>query len=173
MPVLILIAEAMLVYYFILAYGFFNFLLFYAVSTVCGILIVKAVGSKSLREFQTGQASTSNRSLISRGLLFLSGLFLIVPSMATKVAGVILIIPPVRWLMAVGFSSFLMKRVFNTNSFVHQFGSNGFKFYYSQGRNPFQNPQPPPENQYSDNVIDAQFRRVEDARLLNDPDSKS
>ncbi|OYZ23007.1 MAG: hypothetical protein B7Y39_06495 [Bdellovibrio sp. 28-41-41] len=173
MPVLILIAEAMLVYYFILAYGFFNFLLFYAVSTVFGILIVRAIGSKSLREFQNGRASASNRSLISRGLLFLSGLLLIVPSMATKVAGVILIIPPVRWLMAIGFASFLMKRVFNTNSFVHQFGNNGFKFYYSQGGNPFQNPQAPPENQYSDNVIDAQFRKVDDTKLLNDPDSKS
>jgi hypothetical protein len=173
MPILILFAEAMLVYYFVLAYGFFNFLLFYAVSTVLGILIVRAIGSKSLREFQNGQASESNRSLISRGLLFLSGLLLIVPSMLTKIAGGILIVPPVRWSVAAGFSSFLMKRVFNTNSFVHQFGNNGFKFYYSQGGNPFQNPQPPPENQYSDNVIDAQFRKVDDTKLLNDPDSKS
>lgn len=173
MPILILIAEVLLVYNFVVAYGFLNFILFYAVSTMFGVLIVRAVGSKSLREFQTGHASASNSALISRGLLFLSGLLLIVPSMATKIAGVVLIIPPVRWLMAIAFSNFLMKRVFSANSFVHQFGNNGFKFYYSQGGNPFQTAQRQQENEYSDNVIDAQFRKVEDTKLLNDPDSKS
>lgn len=173
MPILVLIIEALLVYNFVVAYGFLNFILFYAVSTFLGIIVVRAVGSKSLREFQTGQASASNRSLISRGLLFVSGLLLIIPSMAIKLAGAILIIPPVRWLMAMGFSSFLMKRVFNTNSFVHQFGNGGFKFYYAQGGNPFQTNQPRQENDYSDNVIDAQFRKMDDIKLLNDPDSKS
>ena len=174
MPLIILIAEAMLVYYFIQAYGFFNFVVFYLVSTCVGILLVRAVGSKSLRDFQLGQVTGDNRSMLSRGLLFLSGLFLIVPSMGTKAVGALLVIPPIRWLVAIAFSNFLVKRVFNANSFVHQFGNGGFRFYYQQNGNPFQNmnrEQDRPE--YSDNVIDAQFRKVEDAKLLNDPDSKS
>ncbi|MBL7556666.1 MAG: FxsA family protein [Bdellovibrionaceae bacterium] len=174
MPLIILIAEAMLVYYFIQAFGFFNFLIFYVVSTFLGILLVRLVGSKSLRDFQTGQVAGNNRSMISRGLLFLSGLLLIVPSMATKAVGALLIIPPVRWLAAIAFSNFLVKRVFNANSFVHQFGNGGFRFYYQQTGNPFQNRNGEPErSEYSDNVIDAQFRKVEDTKLLNDPDSKS
>lgn len=173
MPLLILIAEAMLVYYFVQAFGFFNFLIFYMVSTAFGILLVRAVGSKSLKEFQSGQVTSSNRSMMSRGLLFLSGLLLIVPSIATKIMGAILVVPPVRWLVAMAFSNFLMKRVFNANSFVHQFGNGGFHFYYQQKGSPFENSQDRQEPDYSGNVIDAQFRKVDDIKLLNDPDSKS
>jgi len=173
MPLIILVAEIMLVYYFIQAYGFFNFLFFYLVSTVFGIFIVRAVGSKSLRDFQTGQVTGSNRTMISRGLLFLSGLFLIVPSMATKALGTLLVVPPIRWLVALGFSNFLVKRVFNANSFVHQFGNGGFRFYYQQTGNPFQKADTQSGEEYSDNVIDAQFRKVDDTKLLNDPESKS
>ena len=173
MPLIVLIAEAILVYQFILAYGFFNFLVFYFISTMLGILIVRFVGSKSLRDFQTGMVNGNNRSMISRGLLFVSGLLLIIPSMAAKIMGGLLVIPPVRWLAAIAFSNFLMKRVFNANSFVHQFGNGGFRFYYQQSGNPFQNAQTHTQPEYSDNVIDAQFRKVEDTKLLNDPDSKS
>lgn len=173
MPLIILIAEVILVYQFILVYGFFNFLVFYFVSTALGVLIVRAVGSKSLKDFQTGMVSGNNRSMISRGLLFLSGLFLIVPSMTSKITGALLVIPPVRWLAAIAFSNFLVKRVFSANSFVHQFGNGGFRFYYQQTGNPFQNAQTDTRSEASDNVIDAQFRKVEDNKLLKEPDSDS
>lgn len=166
MPILILFAEIILVYYFVQFFGFLNFLLFYAVTMFIGIIIVRAVGFKSLREFQTGTVSASNRSMISRGLLFVSGLLLIVPSMGTKICGAVLFFPPVRWLVAVGFTNFLLKRVFNANSFVHQFGSGNFRFYYqgSQSRGPFQNQNTTTEQ--SGDVIDAEFRKIDDPKLL-------
>lgn len=167
MPFLILFAEIMLVYYFVQAFGFLNFIFFYAVSTFLGIIVVRIVGSKSLREFQTGQMATPNRSLISQGLFFVSGLMLIIPSMGTKAVGAVLLIPPVRWLAAIAFNGFLMKRVFNQNSFVHQFGNGGFRFYYQSSgqQNPFQN-QTSNEADASRDVIDAQYRKIEDKKLI-------
>lgn len=172
MPFLILIAEVVLVYNFILSFGFFNFLVFYVVSTMFGIFLIRIVGSQFLREFQAGRVAASNRSMISKGLLFLTGLLLIVPSMATKIVGAVLFFPPVRWLVAIVFANFLMKRVFSANSFVHQFGNGNFRFYYQSG-NPFQGNQTRSGNEYQDNVIDAHFRKIEDTKLLDDPDSKS
>lgn len=166
MPFLVLFAEILLVYYFVHAFGFLNFLFAYVLTTFLGIVIVRGVGSQSLREFQTGQVSGNNRSLISRGLLFLSGLMLIVPSMGTKIFGALLVIPPVRWIVVSVFSGFLLKRVFNTNSFVHQFGSGGFHFYYqSRGRGPFQN-QNSSDIPASQDVIDAEYRKIDDTKLI-------
>jgi UPF0716 family protein affecting phage T7 exclusion len=166
-PLLILFAEILLIYYFVVGFGFLNFILFYMATSVLGILIVRFVGSKTLRDFQTGQSAMPNKSVISRGLLFLSGLMLIVPSMGTKIFGALLIIPPVRWIGAAVFSNFLVKRVFNANSFVHQFGNGGFKFYY-QGpqQNPFQNQNIHDDSAESGDVIDANFRKIDETKLI-------
>lgn len=171
MPLLLIVAEITLVYLFIQAFGFLNFFLFYAVSMALGIFVVKQVGAKSLRDFQTGQVSSANRALISRGLLFLAGLLMIVPSLWAKSIGLLLLVPPVRWLAAMIFTGFLLKRVFGSGSMIHQFnnGTGGFNFYYkSTGPNPFQDN--PFQNQQrrsefddgTHDVIDANFRKIED-----------
>lgn len=159
MPFLILLSEILLVYYFIQFFGFLNFIFFYILSSAMGILVFKYVGAKTMHVFQTGQVTSANRSMISRGLLFLSGLLLIIPSMGTKVFGLILLLPPARWLISNVFTGFLLKRVFGSKSFVHQFGNGGFKFYY-QSRNSNETPQAP------HNIIDAEYRKIEDPKLL-------
>lgn len=163
MPFILLFAEVMLVYFFIQAFGFLNLFLFYVLSTATGILIVKYVGTKSLRELQSGQVTSANRSLISGGLLFLSGLMLIVPSMWAKSFGILLFIPPMRWIFSTVFAGFLLKRVFSAKSFIHQFDRGGFKFYYQQGnQNPFENQNHEINEDVSQDIIDAEFRKIED-----------
>lgn len=137
------------------------------VTTFLGILVLRIVGSKSLKQFQGGPVQQPNTSMVSQGLLFLSGLLILVPSMSTKFFGLLLIIPPIRWLVSYGFTGFLLKRVFNSNSFIHQFGNNGgFRFYYSGAQNPFQGTQQNQQTQYDDNVIDAEFRKIDDTKLI-------
>jgi UPF0716 family protein affecting phage T7 exclusion len=165
MPLLLVIAEILLIYYFFQAFGFLNLFFFYAFTMVVGIMVLRLVGSQSLRQFQTGQVHQGNTSLVSQGLLFLSGLMMLVPSMITKIFGILFVLPPVRWLVALIFTGFLLKRVFNAGSFIHQFGngSGGFKFYSSGASgNPFQNSSQEQNPQYDDNVIDANFRKIED-----------
>ncbi len=163
MPFLALVAEMTLIYLFIQAYGFLNLFLFYIASTGLGILIVTRVGSKALKEIQTGQVTNANRSLISRGLLFVSGLLLIVPSMWTKVFGIVLLFPPTRWIASVLFTGFLLKRVFSSDSMLHQFSNRGFSFHFqSQGRPPFFDPEDSNHGPSDPNVIDAEFRKIED-----------
>lgn len=169
MPLLLVIVEMTLIYYFFQAFGFLNLFLFYVVTMFVGMFVLKVVGSKSLRQFQTAQVQPGNTSMVSQGLLFLSGLMMLVPSMATKIFGILFLIPPVRWLAALVFTGFLLKKVFNANSFIHQFGSNtgGFKFYYSGSNgNPFQNTQQSQPTQFDDNVIDAEYRKIDDTKLI-------
>lgn len=167
MPLLLLIAEVMLIYYFVQAFGLLDMIFFYIVTSFLGILILRIAGSKSIRQFQTGQITPGNNAMLSQGLLFLSGLLTLVPSMATKILGIFLLIPPVRWLVAFAFTSFLMKRIFNSSSFIHQFGnSGGFRFYYNGKSNPFQDPDFNSETPADDNVIDAKFRKVDETKLI-------
>lgn len=168
MPLLLVIAEIVFIYYFIQFFGFFELILFYVVTTFVGILILRSVGSNTLRQFQTGQVVQGNSSLISKGLLFLSGVLMLVPSMVSKFFGILLVIPPVRWIVAIGFAGFLMKKVFSANSFVHQFGTHGFRFYYSGGGSPFQQPNSNrnPDFQNDENVIEADFKKIDDTKQL-------
>ena len=171
MPILLLVAEIAMIYYFIQKFGVLNFFLLYAISTVLGFMIVNWVGTQSLKDFRSGQVTGANKSLISKGLLFISGLLLVVPSMGTKTIGLLFLIPPVRWLFALIFTNFLLKRVFGASSFIHQFNKPGFSFYYQSSRtNPFESQR----NQNSEvglndedtKVIDVKFRKVDDTKLI-------
>lgn len=162
MPLILLILEIALVVTFVQNFGFLNFFLFYALSTVLGIVVVSRLGAQTLREFQNGQASVSNYLGLSKALLFVSGLLLIVPSMWTKAFGVILLAPPIRWLVSAAFKTFLLNRIFSPNSFIHQFGKRGFAFYYQSNANPFNNQPNENLNDEAPDVIDAKFRKIDD-----------
>lgn len=165
MPLLLVILEVFLVVMFVRFFGFLNLFLFYVLSMCLGILMVKQLGSKFLRQFQAGQSTNANPSIISKGLLFLSGLLLIVPSIGSKLVGTVMILPPVRWAMAAVFKGFIVKRVFGANSIIHQFNKGGFNFYYqSRGPNPFQNQNI--NEDPSQDIIDAEFKKIEDPKLL-------
>ena len=168
MPFIILVAEITLIYLFIQAYGFLNLFLFYIGSMGLGIIIVTRIGSKAVKEIQSGQVTSANRSLMSRGLLFVSGLLLIVPSMWTKVFGLVLVFPPTRWIASVLFTGFLLKRVFNAESMIHQFSNRGFSFHFqSQGQPPFYNQDETHQTPNDPDVIDAEFKKIEvDPKLL-------
>lgn len=141
------------------AYGFFHPLMATLTAFFFGLLIVKAQGRTLLFKVQAElqQGKVPAQTLINSALLFIGGVFIMVPGFFSDVMGLLLVLPGSRHLMSLYVRTYLARkisagtfRVFNSG-----FGA-GF------GRGPFENNPPGFGNsEFGDNSRDVSPRVID------------
>ncbi len=127
------------------------------ITAIIGTTLLRAQGLSTLMRAQQAMAEgrVPMESVVEGALLLIAGAFLLTPGLITDATGFLLLVPPIRQLVA----RWALKRVFaKANVHVSGFGD--------RGRGPEGPGAPdrgaPGRKVGGDNVIDAEFERVED-----------
>ncbi len=122
MPILLLVAlpfiEVYLLYQAGLAYGFINLIFFLLVKVMIGRMIMQRAGA------------VAQQNPLSAAPLGLGGLFIAAPALLTSAVGVLIVLPPTRWLLSRVFKNLFKNFAGRTNFKVFNFGE-------FPGQNPF------------------------------------
>jgi UPF0716 protein FxsA len=121
--VLLLIAEIFVIAQVAHQLGVFTTLVLLVLFSVSGPWLVRRTGLGVWRRAQErlGQGDVPGREIVDGVLLLLAGVLLTVPGFITGVAGLLLLLPPVRSLVRVGAGGWLRRRA----SFVVLSGRGG------------------------------------------------
>ena len=150
---LIPILEITALYQATLAYGFLNLIFFLIIKGLIGKLIMRwATMVGGLGQQQTQKVLT----VVSTGL---AGFLISLPVLITRSVGVLLLLPPTRWLLTKFFKNLFAKlsqspnfKVFTNTSFGQNFGGFGQSPDYSR------------ERDVSPQIIDVRPIRIEDKK---------
>jgi len=137
-------------------------------TAVVGISLVRSQGLQVLQRARSDIANGQmNTPIVLEGaLLAVSGIMLLFPGFMTDMLGTLLLISPLRRVMAKRLLSSQNLHVFS------QGGPHNSGFGPRPGGNPFDQEQPPFQSERkSDQVIDGEFEEVEEDRKKLDKDS--
>lgn len=138
-PFPLLIAEVFIFITAIKHWGFLNTLGVYLAPSLLGLIIVSFVGRMAIMTMQSslmrGQLPTNK--ILHSGAVFLSGLFLLIPSFTTRLIAVVLLLPGLRHMAIWRFKAFMAKKVAQGSAKAFSgfgFGrgansSSGFRYY--------------------------------------------
>ena len=124
MPILILMAlplvEVYLLYLAAISFGFVNLIFFLLVKGMIGKMIMRKAS------LNAGEA----KNLLSTASLGLAGLLISLPALITSSVGVLILLPPTRWLLSKLFKNLFKNLSTQANFKVFNFGG-------MSGQNPF------------------------------------
>ena len=137
LPFPLIVAEIVIFVLFVQRLGFFPAVGLYLVPCLLGMLIVSTVGRMALMSMQGSltQGKVPGARLLHSGAIFLSGLFFLIPSFFSRIAGLILLLPGLRHLAVWRFKLYMAQKIAKGGAF--SFG-NGFGFSTGFGNGGFQ-----------------------------------
>ena len=110
-------------------YGYFNAIMATIVAFILGLLVVQSQGRAFFMRAQNDlrKGNLPTRAVVHSLMVFMGGVFLMIPGFITDIIGLALILPGIRHVLAVGVRSFLAKQI--ERGRVHVFSKfNGFGF---------------------------------------------
>ncbi len=109
-------------------YGFFNAFMATLTAFFFGLLVVKSQGRTFLMKVQAelAQGKVPARSMINSALIFIGGVFILIPGFFSDVMGLLLILPGTRHALSLYVRTYLARKVANGSFkiFTSGFGSN-------------------------------------------------
>lgn len=113
LPLPILVAEAVAFFMILQRVGFLNTLAVYLLPCLLGFLIVTTVGRVALMNMQStmSRGQLPAGKILHSGAIFLSGLLFLVPSVSTRIFGLVLLLPGLRHLALWRFKISMAKKM--------------------------------------------------------------
>ena len=113
LPLPLLVAEAVAFFMILQRVGFLNTLAVYLLPCFLGFLIVTTVGRVALMNMQSSmtRGQMPAGKMLHSGAIFLSGLLFLVPSISTRIFGLVLLLPGLRHLALWRFKIYMAKKM--------------------------------------------------------------
>ncbi len=128
LPLPFVVAEFIIFFMLVKQWGFLNTLGIYLLPCLLGALIVLTVGRVALLTLQATvtRGKLPTNQLLHSGAIFIAGLLFLVPSVFTRVFGLILFLPGLRHIVLWRFKLNMAKKMASGGARVFNFGNSGF-----------------------------------------------